>query len=278
MPTTDTLSCDLPTLPFYLQHDAYHVDSAAEVNTGIPLDSIFRPCDAPDTVYRQTMFVGHKLVPSHHALQERSDYSVPSWFFAAIVLLCASLCIYYRIHKLKVSELAKTLFDSHAATRAIRGNLQGTALLPIALILCASATLALGHIVPQLSDPLTCLLIALGLSVGYLLRNALLRAVAAVFDRKDAMQTYINGNYVYHLLLATAITPLLFILVYLPGAANVTATVMGGLAALTFILRFFRGANLFLTLTKGFNLFLFYYLCTVELIPILVALKWIISQ
>lgn len=278
MPTADTIATDTLALPFYLQHEAYHVDTAREVNTGIPLDSIFRPYDAPDTVYRQTMFIGHKLVPSHQALQERPDMAAPGWLFVAIVMLCAALCFYYRIHKLKIRELTKSFFDSHAASRTMRSSLQGAALLPIALILCASISLAIWHMALQYTNPLICLLIALGLTVGYLLRNALLSALATVFDSREAMSTYINGNYIYHLLLATVITPMLFILVYLPGAAQTTAVVMGGLAALTFILRFLRGSKLFLTISKGFNLFLFYYLCTVELIPLLVALKWIISQ
>lgn len=278
MPTADTIATDTLALPFYMQHEPYHVDTAREVNTGIPLDSIFRPCDAPDTVYRQTMFIGHKLVPSHQALQERTDTAAPVWVFAAIVLLCTALCLYYRIHKLKISELTKSLFDSHATGRTMRSNMQGAVLLPIALILCASISLAIWHMALQHNNPLICLLLALGLALGYLLRNALLSALATVFDRRETMSTYINGNYIYHLLLATVITPMLFILVYLPGVAQTTAAVMGGLAALTFILRFFRGAKLFLTISKGFNLFLFYYLCTVELIPLLVALKWIISQ
>lgn len=278
MPAADTILTDSMPLPFYLQHDAYPIPVENEVNTGIPLDSIFRPCDAPDTVYRQTMFIGHKLVPQHNTLQERSYDTAPVWLFAIIVLLCTSLCLYYRLHKIKIGVLAKSLFDSHATSRAMRGNLQGATLLPIALTLCASISLIIWRVAMQHTALWVWLLMSLGLTVGYLLRNALLSWLSNVFDRHEAMSTYINGNYIYHLLLATVITPMLFLMVYLPGATWVIVSIMGGLTALTFILRFLRGSKLFLTFSKGTSFFLFYYLCTVELIPLLIALKWIISQ
>lgn len=278
MPDTDTILTDTLSLPFYLQTDAYNVPTDVEVNTGIPLDSIFRPYEAADTVYRQTMFIGHKLAPSHKELQQRSDTVAPGWLFAVIVLLCASLCLYYRVHKLKISEISKSLFDSHAASRTVRGNLQGATLLPIALLLCSALAVAIWWVAMRHTAPWVCFVLAPALTLGYMLRNALLSGLATIFDRNDTMTAYINGNYIYHLLLATVVTPLLFLLVYLPGATQIIIGVIAGLTALTFVLRFLRGCKLFLTFSKGFSFFLFYYLCTVELIPLLVALKWIISQ
>lgn len=278
MPEADTILTDTLALPFYQQTAAYNVPTDVEVNIGIPLDSIFRPCDAPDTVYRQTMFIGHKLAPSHNDLQQRPDTAAPVWLFAVIVLLCASLCLYYRVHKLKISEIAKSLLDSHAASRTLRGNLQGATLLPIALLLCSAVAVATWWMALQHTAPWVCFALIPALTVGYLLRNALLSGLASVFDRNETMTTYINGNYVYHLMLSTVVTPMLFLLIYLPGAAQIIITIIAIMTALTFILRFLRGCKLFLTFSKGFSFFLFYYLCTVELIPLLVALKWIISQ
>lgn len=278
MPQADTIHIDTAALPFYQLCEPYSQPVESEVNLGIPLDSLFRPCDAPDTVYRATLFTGHKLAPQHSGLQERPPMATPAWVFVVLVALCALLCIYFRNHKLKLSEMLKSTVDGTSPDRLMRGSVQGIAFLPIALVLAAALGMVIWTMAMQSTGPAGYLLLTLAITVAYLLRNGILAALASVFDRSQAMGCYITGNYVYHLLLATAVTPLLFLLAYIPSAANVTAIAIGSLTALIFFMRFLNGTKLFLTKTKTFSFFLFYYLCTVEMIPLLVALKWFISQ
>ena len=278
MQQADTIHIDTAALPFYQLSEPYEQPVVDEVNVGIPLDSIFRPCDAPDTVYRQTLFTGHKLAPQHSGLQQRSPIAVPAWIFVVIVALCAILCLYYRNHKLKLSEMLKSAIEGSSPERLMRGSVQGVAYLPTPFLLSAVLGLAIWMMALQSTGAWSFFVLTLALTAAYMLRNGVLMALSTVFDQNQAMDNYITANYVYHLLLATLATPMLFVLAYIPGASTAALIAIGGLTALEFIMRFLNGAKLFLTKTKNFSFFLFYYLCTVEMIPLLVALKWIISQ
>lgn len=280
MPEADTIFHDTTAipLPFYSVNEPYELPEAAEANVGIPLDSIFRPCDTQDTVYRRSLFTNHKLVPQHNTLQERPPQDTPAWVFGIIVLLCGLTCIYYRNHKLKLADLLKGTFESGSPDKTIRGLIHGIALLLTVLLLSSALGMTIWFMALRSTGIVGYLLLVLAITAAYMLRNGLLSSLADVFNQKQAMNSYIIGNYAYHLLLATAIIPLLFALVYVPGIANVMAIIIGSLTALVFLIRLVRGIKLFLTNSKSFSLFLFYYLCIVEIVPFLIALKVFIAQ
>ena len=276
MPQADTINNDSSVLPFYQLTEPFQQTEMVDVNVGIPLDSLFRPCDTPDTVFRTTLFTGHKLTPQHAMPLERPSMGMPAWIFAVIMALCVLLSIYYRSKKLNLLPILKYTVENGAPERAVRGNVKGLALLPIALFLSAALSITVWTMAMQKTGPAGCLSLSLAIAMAYLIRNGMLRLLAATFNSKQAMNTYITCNYIYHLLLTTALTPLLFVLIYIPGAANITAYIIGGLTAFVFLIRILHGSKLFLTNSKGSSFFLFYYLCTIELAPPLIALKWLI--
>ena len=64
---------------------------------------------------------------------------------------------------------------------------------------------------------------------------------------------------------------------YLPWGNGVVLDILAGLIVVEFIVRLFRGMKLFLTQSSNAHFYLFYYLCIVEFIPILVLIKQIIN-
>lgn len=278
MPDTDTIQQPDSLLPFY-QWPAYpqHV---IDSSTGVPLDSIFRPCNADTLAVRPSLFTGHTLAPQHDGLAGREQTAAPAWVFAVVVLLCALLCTYCRGRKIKFGELMKSTVDIRAAERLLRTLTQGhlSALLPVAPLLCAALAMVVWSMAMNDTGFKGYLLLSAALTAAYMLRNGLLHLLAATFDRRTAMDSYIGGNYLFHLVLTCAVTPLLFAVVYIPAAAVIAAWCTAFLAALVFVMRFIRGVQLFLIDTKNFSLFLFYYLCTIEMAPLLILLKWFISQ
>lgn len=278
MPQADTIYSDTTTLPFYQLTEPYPQPTEADVDLGIPLDSLFRPVDASDTVYRTSLFTGHSLTPHHSTLQQRPATAAPAWIFIVATAICAIIYLYYRNHKLNLRDMLKSTIDGTSPEKQIRGAAQGLALLPIALLLAATLGMVVWYMALQSTGPLGYLLTTLALTLAYLLRNGLLSTLAAVFDKRHTMSSYITSNYVYHLLLTTVVAPLTFALAYIQGAADGIATSIGILTALVYLMRLLHGAKLFLTKSSTFSFFLFYYLCTIEMIPLLAALKWIISQ
>lgn len=274
----DTIHNDTLALPFYMIGEAYAQPENNEVNVGIPVDSLFRPCDAPDTVFRTTLFTGHKLVPQHDILTERPVTAPPSWVFAVMVGICAFLYIFYHNHKLRISELLRSTVDGTSPERVMHTNVQGLAFLPIALLLSCALAMTLWIAAMRPAGFVGYLLMTVVIAVAYLLRNGVLTLLASVFDGRQTMDTYIVGNYGYHLLLSTITAPLLFAIAYIPNATDVVSIAIAVLTGVVFVMRFINGCKLFLTKSKNFSFFLFYYLCIIETIPLLVVLRWIISQ
>lgn len=278
MNNPDSLVID--SLPFYQWDTSAFELPQHEVNVGIPLDSIFRSFDTLDTIFRQSMFSDHSLALHHHGLLPRPDTFPQIWIFVLLIALCALLCIYFRTHKITPLELLKSTIDRRVMDRLLRdNNLNRTPpLVPMGIFVVATV----GLFAHQAAMPHTGLpgygILAGALLLAYLLRNAILRLLGNIFDNQPAISLYIVNNYLYHLLLASILLFLLFPMVYFDAGRNVFIYIIGALIALEFLIRFVRGSKLFLTQTKNSGIYLFYYLCTVEIVPILVFVHWIITH
>ena len=276
MPTPDTASA--VSTPFYQWDTIPWQHEEVEVNTGIPIDSIFKPRELSDTLLRQSLFSPTALQPQHSVLEPRPHTGVPSWMFLLLTALCALTYLYYYMRKIKLRELPSALFDHRAMDRIVRNNNLGPfRMAPMGLMavttLCCAAHQSL---VPDSGFGVLALAVA-AVAVFYSLRWALLRVIGNVFYSSDAVGAYITSSYFYHLAYATAMLPLLFLLLSLPWGNNVVLYVIAGLTILSFLLRTARGLKVFLTFSKSFSFYLFFYLCTVELVPAIVAAKWIFT-
>lgn len=272
--TNDTL--DLTTLPFW-QWDTQE-NPAAEVDMGIPFDSIHRPREVMDTIYRQSMFKKHSLQVSHNTLQPRENSATPTWIFIVLLLIVGLQCLYFRVRKLKVTNLLKAAGDMRALDRMKRdSNLNHNYLwIPMGLMMTAPIVLLLQSMLLPDTGFLVNLLLVATADLLYILRNWLLRLLGNTFENKQGVSLFINSNYVYHQIEGIVIVTLLFPFFYLPGARMIMFYIIVGFLAIAFVVRFLRGMKVFLTLTNNSSFYLFYYLCIVELIPILVLIKWII--
>ncbi len=278
MPETlsDTLLLQ-ETLPFW-QWDTTIEWSTAEVDTGIPFDSIHRPREKVDTVFRKSLFQRHTLQVQHQNFIERPDTHEPAWIFISLLLLTGLICLYFHLRTIKLPALMKALVDRRAMERLVRDcNLNRTVMmLPMGLLVVATVCLPVHHIAMPQTGLRGYLMIAIGAALLYILRNSILRLLGNTFENKTGVTLYIINNYFFHLVEATVVTVLLFPFFYLPGGQTAMLYIIGGFIALAFIIRFGRGIKVFLTLPNSSSFYLFYYLCIVELIPILALVKWII--
>lgn len=272
----DTL--DLTALPF-TQWEAT-LPTMEEAYYGVPFDSIHPLRETGDTVFRKSLFQRHSLQVKHNDLQPRPDNSLPAWVFGSLLLLTGLLCLYYRLRKIKITSLLKALIDIRAMDRLVRDNNLGRTaiIMPMGLLAVAVLCMPVHHMAMRHTGYGGYLLLTLAVMVLYLLRNGLLRLLGNTFDNKQAVGQYITSNYLYHLLEATVTLVLLYPFYYLPGAENAMLYIIAIFMATAFVVRFFRGMKVFLTLPKGSSFYLFYYLCIVETIPILVIIKWFIAQ
>lgn len=273
---SDTI--DYTATPFW-QWDSVPL-SDGTVHLDVPYDSIFAPREAPDTVFRTSLFQRHSLQVQHTSSSPRPDVGEPAWTFVALVLLTGLICLYGRLRKIKATSLLKALVDRHAMDRLVRDcNLnRSIMMLPMGLLLVAALCLPIHRMAMAHTGVAGYLLLTLGVSLLYMLRNGIIRLLGNTFENKAGVALYMTNNYLYHLMEASVATVILYPFFYLPGAQTAMLYTLGGLIALAFVSRFVRGVKVFLTLQNSSSFYLFYYLCTVEIIPILVIIKWFIEQ
>lgn len=276
MPDTDTINMPIP---FYLRDTAAMPPIEQEVNTGITWDSIFPAYEQEEPQLHKSLFTHHGMPVEHSTLKERPDVVAPAWIFVLLLALTVLVFLYHHARKIKFGELLKSIMDRRAMDRMMRecNLIRPVQFVPVALLLSATIGMALHNVAMQNTGFGGYMLVSIAIAVAYLLRNGVLRLIGNVFESRDAITAYITSNYLYHLVLTTTTVPLLFLQVYLPWGGDVATYAILGLVGLSFVVRVVRGVNLFLIFSKGFRFYLFYYLCTVEIVPVLVVAKLLIE-
>ena len=274
MPDADSL---IQQQPFYLWDTMVQPVEVEEPDLGIPLDSIFKAVDHPEPMLHKSLFTHHGMPMKHTQLQERPVTDAPAWIFVLLLALTVLVFVFHSFRKIKFGELLKATVDHRTMDRMTRecNLIRPPQFIPICLLLSATLGMAVFNAAMSHTGILGYLTITTALALGYLLRNSVLRLLGNVFDNKEAISTYITSNYTYHLVLTTALIPLLFLATYLPWGSDIALYSAFGITALTFLVRVIRSGNLFLTISKSLRFYLFYYLCTVEIVPILILIKWI---
>lgn len=276
---TTTAQTDEIVQPFYRWDTPYELPKQEEVNTGIPLDSIFPQREIAPPVVRPSLFKRTTLPVKHDDLQERVSKAPAAWIFAALIVLYGLLFYYYNRNKLRLSDLLKAATDHRALDRLVRGsNLNTARLVPMGFFAICAFSTSIYLFALTSYGILAWLLLIVACTFCYLLCNSVTRLFGNVFDDKDAIAACISSNYIFHLIVGTIMAPLLMLQAYLPIGRDVIFYIIVSIAALEFIMRLFRGIQLFLTLSKSRSFYLFYYFCTIEVVPILVLIKLLLTQ
>lgn len=273
---SDTI--DYTATPFWQWDSVPLADGTVRLD--VPYDSIFQPREPMDTVFRKSLFQRHSLQVQHTDSPVRPDIAEPAWIFVALILLTSLLCLYGKLRKIRLLTLLKSLMSRRSMDRMVRDcNLnRSIIMLPMGLLLVAAVCLPVHRMAMAHTGVPGYLLLTLAVSLLYMLRNGIFRLLGNTFENKPGVALYMTNNYLYHFVEAMATTVMLFPFFYLPGAQTPMLVAIVVFLALAFVIRFGRGVKVFLTLKNSSSFYLFYYLCIVEMIPILVIIKWFIEQ
>lgn len=252
-------------------------------------DSLFIPTQAHDTVapaIRKSLFVHHSLpvtntneVTIHH--QDSSG-----WMFGLIAITLFIQCFYIKANRLRFWEICKSLFNHHTQERVLReANLYRPERLSVmALMMLVPLSLLCYHILCRLEfanygwwGMIQWGGIFLAMITAYYTRNGIIRILGNGFYNYEAADAFICSNYLYQLVEGIITTPLLFFICFTGNTGTGFLYILLTLLSILFILRLFRGSQLFLTTAKRPRLYFFYYLCTLEIVPFAILAKAIIS-
>ena len=258
------------SLPATPQHDTLSL--SPEVN----IDSIFQAYCSQTPTQRTTLFTEHQL-PYSPFVRQRIDNRPPDWLFLLILLLGCCVSLLVNRSRLNMGEVLKSAVDSRSLVRLDRENStkRFRMLIPMSVIYMASiAMLGYSYLTRQhLADGPTLFPILAGACLAfYFVRNGIAFLLGTIFENGDAVQLYISNTYLYNTIGCLLLMPLLFVELYCP-AAPAMLYVCAGMVALLFAARLVRGLSVVLKVVKNSRFYLFYYLCILEIAPIMVLFK-----
>ena len=197
------------------------------------------------------------------------------------MLLFTFVSIYINNQKFKLKDIFQSLFDTRVLDRVFReSNIRTSSLLPMVGIYLASVALMAIKLIDRnaafvttLPDYLMYLAILGGLIAFIFLKNSLIRLLGNVFEDRSVTMLYISSNNLFYFICRDSNSCKLLLLFYCPAATETILKTTIFLVGIIFIVRLFRGIQLILTNSKTSKLYLFYYLCIFEIVPILVMAK-----
>ncbi len=296
--STDTVQQYIPDIliaPAHFSYE-YHVGSIEEqcnlyLNVPCRKDTVVvseEHCDIipTPTVWRQSMFTEHSLQVHSSSFVQRDVQRPSSWIFLLLVMLCFCVAVFYRNHRITFKQILSALFSVSELERITREcNFSSHAKRMPAIILYAvtSSILAYSCILffspsfaPENSFVFFYTILVFFIATIFL-RNVFTRMLSKAFLCVSEASSYLLSNDYFQLASATVMLPILFAVVYIPGLNTTAMLFLLALPALLFFIRIVRGLQMLLASPKSNHFYLFYYLCTLEIIPLVVLYKMYVS-
>jgi hypothetical protein len=206
-----------------------------------------------------------------------------NWIFWVLLAGFIVLTMVRYYHEKRLRLFGSSVLKRSAAIQLIRESpiYAHRSFFPMLLIYIISVTLLIYQSVeitsPGSTEGIKTLLVFLeflGIYVAFsLLKILVIWLISVTFKNKDTAKEYIQNILIYNLVTGILLLPLLLLIIY--SYHELFLYVAGGLVLIMIFLRFIRGVAIGLSDAK-FSLFhLFLYLCTLEILPLLVAAKFL---
>ena len=279
----DTLSMEY--IPFYQFDTSVQTTPVQDTNL-LCLDSVLAHIEHPEPVVKKSLFKGHKLQASSLNTTPHVVHGSPGWLFGSIIVLVALISWFVNSYRFRIRDIFSAAFSVRGLNFLFRENnfTRELSLLPMSLFYFGGLAFYFffwaqwaGVKVGGGQDWLLFLSLLGASVVFYLTRSALIRLLGSIFENSSATSLYMSNTYIYSFVGTLFVVPISLILFYAPRFQFFLAILLGVIVAILFVMRLVRGMNIMLKQTKNSRLYLFYYLCILEIVPILIAVKLISS-
>lgn len=233
------------------------------------------------------IYKGHLLHPKGNEAIDRNPIS-PVWFFPIILIVLAvfaSLRIFYNKY---LSQMLVAFVNNNLTNQIVRDEniLVQRASVYLSIVFNLIAALFLYLISIYYGWELAgigfgfsrFLFFALVVSAAYTVKFLILKICGWLFNLNREMATYIFNTFLINNILGIAILPFVCLIAYnqlLPTSLLILISVI--LAGIAFAYRMFRGVLVGLSMPSFSLLYLFLYLCTLEIAPLLILIRIIVS-
>jgi len=246
--------------------------------------STFQSTVFPQPVTEVSLFRDHQLKPTGPGIDHLRN-AHPDWVLG-VLMACIILIAWTRVfyHK-RLQQVLRAPFSRRFINQLVRdGNLFRERIsvalgivyiLAFALMLYEINELRVGITFRGISPVTLYLLIILGIVAGSTVKVTLVQLLGVIFKTRETTYNYLLNFLIFALLNGPVLLVTMILVVYLRSEMILYA----GMAVFLFlfIFRFIRGFFIGLALTKFSYLFLFVYLCSLEILPFLVLLKFMLN-
>lgn len=239
-------------------------------------DSVNRP------VYTD-LYHGHFLHPANQTPISKTASS-PDWFFPILLLVLsvyAALRIFYTKY---FSQMVLAFVNNNLTNQIVRDEnilVQRTSTyLSLVFNLIAALFLYLvslnyGWRLGGIGSGFNrFLLFAVLISLVYALKFLILKIAGRLFNLEREMATYIFNTFLINNILGIVLLPFIFLMAYNQVVSTQWFIVLGlSIVGLAFGYRIFRGILIGLSTSTFSLLYLFLYLCTLEIAPLMILIR-----
>jgi hypothetical protein len=233
----------------------------------------------------ETLFGEHHLKPEN-SLPVAVSRDTPDWLFFVLMLIIALLTWLKVFYRKNILQIFEAFFSNVVANQIVRDEnilvQRASVLLTITFNLAAALLLyMLSEIydwpVPYAGSGFSKFIIfALVISFAYTAKFIVLKIAGFLFRIDKAIATYIFNIFIINNVLGILLILLVIGIAYLPSTASVYLIPAAAiLVCFAYIYRFLRGLVIGFSYNSYSNLYLFLYLCALEIAPLLIIIKLI---
>lgn len=229
----------------------------------------------PPLVERKSLFKEKAFINKELSIINRSNNHYESWIYGVIVFVTIFYLILIKIFSNKIGQVIKGTFNQEAL------------LLPVIFLFVPVMALLFYAPISQYNYfsyfPISShfgiyMLIFSGVLTFCLTKYILIFFFGALFRTKAICSQYNSNQLGFYLLEGIILIPFTFLYYYLPNNAQDTVLIISLIVLLIVLLiRLIKGLLLVLNETKFSKFYLFFYLCTIELLPLIIIYKSLIS-
>ena len=245
----------------------------------------FQSILSPSSKHLGSFFTSHQLKVKHIQPVQFNQYQ-PDWILG-LLLLCfivvAWVQVYYRR---RLRQILMAPFSKRFLNQLIRdGDLFSERIsLAMGLIYVISISLFLYELTEsvnvssslKLSQGYTLFLVmCIFLLVYWLIKIVAMRFLSFIFKTRQTSKEYILNILIFNILTGIFFLPFLVFAIYLKCVIFLWVCTI--IFCLFFLFRLIRGFLIGISITKFSYLFLFVYLCSLELLPLIVLLKIVLK-
>ena len=203
-------------------------------------------------------------------------------WFVPVLLICFTIFAWVRVtYRKRFNQLFQAAYSKQYMNLLIRegGGAYDLINLSLGFIFICSIALLIFQFNESLSAPSSpgslsfflFLALAGGIVMWLLFRLFLIRLLGWTFRNFEVTSQYLMSSMAYHFIIGIALLPFLVVNAY--TRSDIILYISLGLTAILYLVKLARGIVIGLGDTKFSIFYLFFYLCTVEILPILAIIK-----